>query len=212
MATGDYHHTALAVARGVGMIPAQGKVIIVQKQVEARPADPVTDLEGLTATSPSQTLHQTGLLTLRPSALKPASDRRALPGALSRQFTRNVSFAAESAAANDGQEAPLLRIQDTFGPAAEGAQQQVPGIKACQTSRQLYGSPLSTSLHNRAHSSHAHGLVFNTDSGSAAQLGTVEALAAIAQVSIVSQMLLTRLLSACDLLLLQALVLHKHPM
>ena len=34
MATGDYHHTALAVARGVGMIPPQGQVIIIHKASE----------------------------------------------------------------------------------------------------------------------------------------------------------------------------------
>ena len=42
MATGDYHHTALAVARDVGMIPPEGKrVIIIQKTSEAQ------DLPGL---------------------------------------------------------------------------------------------------------------------------------------------------------------------
>ena len=36
MATGDYHHTALAVARGVGMIPPKGQVVIIQK--DAKPS------------------------------------------------------------------------------------------------------------------------------------------------------------------------------
>lgn len=38
MATGDYHHTALAVARGVGMVPPQGQVIIIQNAAEVRVA------------------------------------------------------------------------------------------------------------------------------------------------------------------------------
>lgn len=32
--TGDYHHTAIAVARGVGMLPPGGKLIIVQAKSE----------------------------------------------------------------------------------------------------------------------------------------------------------------------------------
>ena len=36
MATGDYHHTALAVARGVGMVPSEAQVIIIQKASEAQ--------------------------------------------------------------------------------------------------------------------------------------------------------------------------------
>ena len=29
MITGDYHHTAIAVARDVGMIPPMGKVVVI---------------------------------------------------------------------------------------------------------------------------------------------------------------------------------------
>ena len=38
MATGDYHHTALAVAWGVGMVPPGGQVIIIQNAAEVRVA------------------------------------------------------------------------------------------------------------------------------------------------------------------------------
>ena len=44
MATGDYHHTALAVAQAVGMVPAQGQgVVVIQKDAklpscEAKPS------------------------------------------------------------------------------------------------------------------------------------------------------------------------------
>ena len=34
MVTGDYHHTAIAVARGVSMIPTTAQVVIVQSQAE----------------------------------------------------------------------------------------------------------------------------------------------------------------------------------
>lgn len=38
MVTGDYHHTALAVARGVGMVPTDSPLVIVQSQTEFRPS------------------------------------------------------------------------------------------------------------------------------------------------------------------------------
>lgn len=38
MVTGDYHHTALAVARGVGMVPTDSRLVIVQSQSEFRPS------------------------------------------------------------------------------------------------------------------------------------------------------------------------------
>ena len=34
MVTGDFQHTAIAVARGVGMIPMEGQVIVVQAKSE----------------------------------------------------------------------------------------------------------------------------------------------------------------------------------
>lgn len=34
MVTGDYHHTALAVARGVGMISMEARVVIIQSKTE----------------------------------------------------------------------------------------------------------------------------------------------------------------------------------
>ena len=38
MVTGDYHHTAIAVARGAGMIPGDSRVVIIQSQTEIRPS------------------------------------------------------------------------------------------------------------------------------------------------------------------------------
>lgn len=34
--TGDYHHTAIAVAKGVGMIPSEKPVVIIQCQADLR--------------------------------------------------------------------------------------------------------------------------------------------------------------------------------
>ena len=34
MVTGDYHHTAIAVARGVGMVPQGGQLVIIQAKSE----------------------------------------------------------------------------------------------------------------------------------------------------------------------------------
>ena len=45
MATGDYHHTALAVAQGVGMIAPEGQVVIIQKASEAQDLAGVQSLE-----------------------------------------------------------------------------------------------------------------------------------------------------------------------
>ena len=39
MVTGDYHHTALAVARGVGMLPLDERVVIIQSRTELMPTN-----------------------------------------------------------------------------------------------------------------------------------------------------------------------------
>lgn len=38
MVTGDYHHTAVAVARGVGMVAQDAQVVIIQSKSEVSPA------------------------------------------------------------------------------------------------------------------------------------------------------------------------------
>ena len=50
MVTGDYHHTALAVAREAGMTPPQGQVIIIHKAFEtpSLPAAPSRPLDSAT--------------------------------------------------------------------------------------------------------------------------------------------------------------------
>ena len=41
MVTGDYHHTAIAIARGVSMIPERGRVVIIQAKKQRRQVSPV---------------------------------------------------------------------------------------------------------------------------------------------------------------------------
>ena len=38
MVTGDYHQTAIAVARGVGMVPTGSPLVIIQSQAEFCPS------------------------------------------------------------------------------------------------------------------------------------------------------------------------------
>ena len=72
MVTGDYHHTAIAVARGVGMVPPGGQVIIIQAKPE------------------EQAMSRTA--SILPSALKSAHSVATTP----RPLRRGVSFAQEA--------------------------------------------------------------------------------------------------------------------
>ena len=65
MVTGDYHHTAIAVARGSGMIPGDSRVVIIQCQAEFKPASRGPSI-------PS------ALKGPRPASLTPAISRRAV--------------------------------------------------------------------------------------------------------------------------------------
>ena len=71
MATGDYHSTALAVARDVGMIAPGGQVFIIQKGTEAKPA-------------------RLGFLTSAMRSDKPGQQGHSVGG-----FRRSVSFAEQ---------------------------------------------------------------------------------------------------------------------
>ena len=112
MATGDYHHTALAVARGVGMIPPQGHVIIVYAASETQ------DL-GL-ADSKSRRSKQDLLSDMRPlnTSLVPAGPLQ--------QTAHAVSFADEPQLQAESQECAhqgLVFQTDNGSPAADSAPQ-----------------------------------------------------------------------------------------
>ena len=101
MVTGDFHHTAIAVARGVGMVRPGGQVVIIQAKSERQPL----------SNAPTQF----------PSALKSAKSLTAG----SRTVRRGVSFAQltlSPSAASDERAGTLTEGQPTglergvFGP------------------------------------------------------------------------------------------------
>ena len=104
MASGDFHGTALAVARGVGMIPQHGRVIIIQKETETR--SPGAD-KGC-------------------SAMK--SDRHTLESHHTRQFSRTVSFAEEEPHNGNCQYKGLVFHQDNGIAAEDNALQALTAI------------------------------------------------------------------------------------
>ena len=67
MATGDYHHTGLAVARATGMIPPEGQVVILHKasetQLTASGTQPTASKTRLTASETKLTARETQLTT-----------------------------------------------------------------------------------------------------------------------------------------------------
>ena len=99
MATGDYHHTALAVARAAGMIPAQASVVIIQKESETRVPGSRSKESALRA--PNQPLLQTGA---------------------SRQLLKAVSFSADLCSSQDGDHQGLtFQNMDLGSPARRDA-------------------------------------------------------------------------------------------
>ena len=104
MASGDFHGTALAVARGVGMTPPQGRVIIIQKDTETR--------------SPGVDKGR--------SAMK--SDRHTLESHHARQFSRTVSFAEEEPQNSNCQYKGLVFHQDNGIAAEDDALQALTAI------------------------------------------------------------------------------------
>ena len=53
MATGDYHHTAISVAQGVGMLAPHSQVIIIQTEKETMPSN-LPHAASLQASNPLQ--------------------------------------------------------------------------------------------------------------------------------------------------------------
>ena len=191
MCTGDFHGTALAVARGVGMIPPQGRVIIIQKEVETRPASAraTTSFEAEDKILQSQqdlpVQHIAPTLSIGQghSALKAAS-KVAQPAAYpARQGSHGVSLA-------DGVEHPKVRshhtvafAEDVFGAAKQQQHhQQSPDDAVCASQNQPCSMSFSRSRYGVSSSEYG-GLVFHVDNGCEAQDGALQALTAIAQVS-----------------------------
>ena len=68
MVTGDYHHTAIAVARGVGIIPPGGSLVIIQAESERQPPT-----SALKASATPSNAHNGSVKTLKSNSAVPHS-------------------------------------------------------------------------------------------------------------------------------------------
>ena len=84
MVTGDYQHTAIAVARGVGMVPPGGPLIIIQSKAELQPR---------TAQPPARCLPSESKSTpqSRGQSLRAGLSISPEPGSMTRQLSRHRS-------------------------------------------------------------------------------------------------------------------------
>ena len=110
--TGDYHHTALAVGRGVGMIPPQARVVIINTASE----------------STRHTRRSSGGQT-KPSALK-APDKGPPQAEGPGRMLRAVSFAADLCKTKEREHQGLLFHLDNANPADDDARQALVDIAA----------------------------------------------------------------------------------
>ncbi len=89
MVTGDYHHTAIAVARGVGMVPQGGQLVIIQAKSEKQvlPRMPSRVPPALGAAKPPANPYQPGPISsscspqraASPSLLSPSEQAKLAP-------------------------------------------------------------------------------------------------------------------------------------
>jgi magnesium-transporting ATPase (P-type) len=100
MVTGDYHHTAIAVARGVGMVPQGGQLVIIQakseKQVLPRMPSRVPPALGASPAKP----YQPG-----PTSSSCSPQRTASPSL--------VSFSEQAKLSLEGQQGPSCERQQS---------------------------------------------------------------------------------------------------
>ena len=187
MATGDYHFTALAVARGVGMIPPSGKVVIIQREQEGTATEVQSEAltaENISSQPTAQHMSSAASPATLPSALKTAG--KALQSASpARQITRRVSFAPQMAGLRGIQQQQQTPSQD-FSVAADlfGASdaQQLSDDGYLAQEQQLC-SMMQRRRQPALYSNVRQGLIFQVDNGNAAQDDALEALTTIAQVS-----------------------------
>lgn len=158
MATGDYHHTALAVARGVGMVPPHSQVIIIQAGQETQPSS--LPAEHLRAETPAT--HQSPQCTPEPIPVVKTADRAPLLAGVHSDLDAQHLCSASKAAGYSGGDSPRAM--------------PVPSVSLGDLSGSV---PCCSQQH--AVSSH-RGLVFDVDSGLAAYNNAQQALTAIAQV------------------------------
>lgn len=191
MATGDYHHTALAIARGVGMVPSEGRVIIIQSAEEIRPNS--TQLEPLQAKIPAaqpSAEQQSQPMLTRPSAVKPAQIDQQLAPLISCPAIQQSSFADKSGESKG--EKHQRQMPDPSLHLVEGLLSNTVMESIEQMTKNTFEDPgkqscSRLSLYRRQHvvSSNEHqGLAFHVDNSSATQDDALQALTAIAQFSV----------------------------
>ena len=195
MCTGDFHGTALAVAGGAGMIPPHGSIIIIQKEMETRPASAraTTPFKAETKILKSQQdvpvphIASTTSLGQGHSALKAASKVDQPTANPARQSSHGVSLA-------EGVEHPKVRshhtvafAEDVFGAAKQQPHQQAPDGAVSASQNQPCSMQSFSKGRYGASSSEYGGLVFHVDNGCGTQDDALQALTAIAQVSMLCQ-------------------------
>jgi len=102
MVTGDYHHTAIAVARGVGMVPQGGQLVIIQAKSEKQvlPRMPSRVPPALGGAKPPANPYQPG-----PTSSSCSPQRTASPSL--------VSFSEQAKLSLEGQQGPSCERQQS---------------------------------------------------------------------------------------------------
>ena len=172
MATGDHHYTALAVARGVGMVPPHGQIIIIEKDQDATPAyssPGMKETDQMSGPSASKAVSAAA----QPSSVKPGKERSIQLGSHSAPSTFSVTFAIN-------QEHPDKRSQQRL-PSVADTYQHRPDQPLSAVEHSLDAAP-SFRRQQRMNGSEHQGLLFHPEHGNVAGDNALQALTAIAQV------------------------------
>ena len=191
MVTGDYHATALAVGRAVGMVPPSSRVIIIQSEKDTSPGNLPVSVEARKPLQRAQDpnaqeyvlqISGQGLSTARQSALSIA-DQASLSSdscPLSHQATTPVTLREQEHQRQKAGRSLSLVKELSGGAAAQQSQQQASGL-SLHPRQQPHDIPPCQRW--QAMSSNQHrGLVFHVDDGSVHQDDALKALTALAQV------------------------------
>ena len=117
MVTGDYHHTAIAVAKGVGMVPQGGQLVIIQAKSEKQvlPRMPSRIPPAFGVAKPPARPYQPGPIS---SSCSP--QRAASPSLVSLSEQAKASLEAQPGPSLERQQGPSLERQQ--GPSLERQQ------------------------------------------------------------------------------------------
>ena len=166
MATGDYHATALAVGRVVGMVPPNSQVIIIQSEKETRPSS-LPQAVSAEARTPLQRAEDAQENVSQISGQGLSAPRPY------QQLTKHLCPACL-----------LPRI-------CAGEQVHNPAGSHHDPEQHAHDTPPCQRWHAVSSNQH-HGLVFHVDNGNVHQDNALQALTALAQVRFVCQALSSR--------------------